>query len=120
MHELPVTQSILDIALRHAGQAGAKRITDLHIILGELSTNVDDSIQFYWDIIARGTIAEGARLHFVRIPAKMQCLDCIQEYVPGEEFLCPACRSTRVKVIAGDEFRLDAIDVDDGTESQTS
>ena len=46
MHELPVTQSILDIALKHAQKVEAKRITDLHIVMGELSKLVDESIQF--------------------------------------------------------------------------
>ena len=35
MHELPITQSLLEIALRHGKQADAKRITDLHIVMGE-------------------------------------------------------------------------------------
>ncbi|HEX2994458.1 MAG TPA: hydrogenase maturation nickel metallochaperone HypA, partial [Anaerolineales bacterium] len=74
MHELAVTQSILDLALKHADQAAAKRVTDIHIVMGELSSNVDDSIQFYWEIIAKGTLAEGAQLHFQRVPAEFECL----------------------------------------------
>ena len=112
MHELSVTQSILEIALRHAGEAGAKRITDIYLVIGELSTNVDESVQFYWDMIAKGTIAEGAELHFERVAARMRCLDCNQEYSPSEDLFCPACQSGRIMVIAGDEFRLDAIDVE--------
>jgi hydrogenase nickel incorporation protein HypA/HybF len=113
MHELPVTESILEIALRYASQAGASRITDLNLVIGQLSHFVDDSVQFYWDIIAKDTIAEGARLHFKRIPAQMVCLDCETRYSPNEDTLaCPACQSVRVKVVAGDEFRLDSIDVD--------
>ena len=69
MHELAITQSILNIVLRHPEQAGAQRVTDIHIVMGELSTNVDDSIQFYWDIIARETPAEGAE-HRVEVVRK--------------------------------------------------
>jgi hydrogenase nickel incorporation protein HypA/HybF len=113
MHELPIAQSILDISLRHAGQAGAKNITDLHLVIGRLSYVVDDSIQFYWDMIAKDTIAEGAKLHFRRVPAEFLCLDCNQRYSPdGEVLACPYCQSTRVKVVAGDEFRLESIDVE--------
>jgi hydrogenase nickel incorporation protein HypA/HybF len=113
LHELPVTESILEIALRHAQEAGAKRITDLNLVIGQFSTLVDDSIQFYWDIIAKDTPAEGAHLHFRRIPAEFLCLDCGERYNPGEEILaCPKCQSLRVKVVAGDEFRLDSIDVE--------
>ncbi|MFN2270088.1 MAG: hydrogenase maturation nickel metallochaperone HypA, partial [Anaerolineae bacterium] len=51
MHELSITESILKIALRHAEQAGAKRITRLNLVIGELSGVVGESVQFYWDMI---------------------------------------------------------------------
>ncbi|MCB9457970.1 MAG: hydrogenase maturation nickel metallochaperone HypA, partial [Anaerolineaceae bacterium] len=56
MHELSVTQSILEIALRYGNQNGAKHITHLYLVIGDLSSIVDDSVQFYWDIISRGTM----------------------------------------------------------------
>lgn len=113
MHELPITENILEIALRHAQQAGANRITDIHLVIGQLSSIVDDSVSFYWDIVSDGTIAEGANLHFRRIETEMLCLDCDLRYHPGESNLaCPNCQSTKVKVIAGEEFSLEAIEVD--------
>ncbi|MBN1303502.1 MAG: hydrogenase maturation nickel metallochaperone HypA [Anaerolineales bacterium] len=113
MHELPVAQSILDIALRHARQAGAARITDLYLVIGDLASVVDDSIQFYWDTISAGTAAEGATLHFKRIRAEMQCMECFEKYHPGkDDLLCPKCGSVGVKILAGEEFYLDSIEVD--------
>ena len=113
MHELSVTESILEISLRHAQQAGATRVTDLYLVIGQLASIMDDSVQFYWDIIAKVTVAEGARLHFKRIPAELLCLDCGITYAPDEEILaCPQCQSVRVKVVAGEEFRLDSIDIE--------
>lgn len=113
MHELPVTQSILKIALEHAEKANAKRVLDLNIVIGELATMVDDSIQFYWEIIARDTIAEKATLHFRRIPAELECLSCSGKHHPSDgEFACPKCGSLRVKIIAGEEFLLESIDVE--------
>lgn len=113
MHELPVTQSILEIALRHGEQANAKRITDIHIVMGELSTMVDDSIQFYWDMIAEGTIAQGATLHFRRVPAELQCMACFTKYSPKEtELVCPNCGGVGAKIVAGEECSLEAIDVE--------
>ena len=67
MHELPVTQSLLKIALDHAEKANAKQITALNIVMGELASMVDDSIQFYWEVIAKDTIAEKATLNFRRV-----------------------------------------------------
>lgn len=113
MHELAVTQSILKIALDHAEKVDAKRITDLHIVMGELSSMVDDSVQFYWEIIAKDTIAQKAQLHFRRIPAELQCVSCSEKYRPtNEELVCPKCGNAGAKIISGEEFALESIDIE--------
>ncbi len=113
MHELSVTESMLDIALRHAQQAGARRVTNLYLVIGQLASIIDDSVQFYWGIISKDTLAEGATLHFKRVPVELKCLKCNQTYRPqNREFSCPHCNSTQIKIISGEEFYLEAIDVD--------
>jgi hydrogenase nickel incorporation protein HypA/HybF len=113
MHELSITQRILEIVLNHAEKAGASQITDIYLVIGQLSTVVDDSVHFYWDIVSQDTIAVGANLHFRRIPTEFACLDCGLQYLPGtEDFACPACKSTKIKVIRGEEFYLDSIEID--------
>jgi hydrogenase nickel incorporation protein HypA/HybF len=113
MHELGVTQSILRIALHHAQEAGAVHIKEVNLVIGELSSIVDDSVQFYWDMIAQGTIAEGAILNFKRIPAMLGCRACGHEFpMDRQEFICPACGSQKIMVAGGEEFYLESIDVD--------
>ncbi len=110
MHELSITESILEITLRHARQAQAKKITDLFLVVGQLSSIVDDSVQFYWDFVSQGTEAEGARLHFRRIPAELVCQSCQRRFDwNGEDVLCPDCHSAQVKVASGEEFYLESI-----------
>lgn len=113
MHEYSVTENILNIACKHAANANAKRVTDIHITIGQLSSIVDDSVQFYWDIISKDTICEKATLHFNRIPAEIMCLACGNTY-PIKDGLtaCPECSSVRIKVIAGEEFLLDSIEIE--------
>lgn len=113
MHELSVTQSVLDIALRHADEAGAKRITRLNLVVGDLSSIVDESVQFYWDIISEGTIAEGADLHFERVPGTLRCLACGHTFSLNEDFVCPACGEKQVVAVGGDDFRLDSIEIEE-------
>lgn len=113
MHELYATQAILEKALEKAAEANARRITGLHIVVGEMSTYVDDSVQFYWDEISKGTLAEGAQLHFRRVSAQFQCMACFTKYQPTEgEILCPSCGSTGAKILAGEEFYMEALDVE--------
>ena len=113
MHELPITESILEIALRHAQSVDATRIQNIYLVIGQLSTVVDESVQFYWGLVAEGTIAEEAKLQFRRITAEMECQECHHRYQPAEDDLgCAACGGVTVRVVAGDEFFVEAIDVD--------
>jgi hydrogenase nickel incorporation protein HypA/HybF len=111
VHELPITQNILQIALRHAGDA--RRIIQINLVIGDLSAVISESVQFYWDIISRDTIAEGATLHFERIRARFHCKDCGNEYqLDDRNFECPQCGSGRVDLVAGREFQLESIEVE--------
>jgi len=113
MHELSVTESILEIALRHAEKANAQRITDLYLVIGQLSSIVDDSVEFYWDIIAKETIAAGANLHFKRLPTEVLCLVCENRFSPNNgDYTCPQCRSSQIKIVQGEEFLLEAINIE--------
>ncbi len=113
MHELYATQAILDRALEKAGEQNASRITDAYIVVGEISTYTDDSVQFYWDEITKGTVAEGAKLHFRHVPAELQCMTCSTKYRPKEgEIVCPNCGSTGARIWSGEEFYLEALDVE--------
>ena len=113
MHELAVTESLLKISLEYAEKANAKQVKALNIVIGELSSMVDDSIQFYWETIAKDTIAEKAVLSFRRIPAELQCMTCFTKYHPTDkELICPQCGGVGAKIIAGEEFFLETIDVE--------
>lgn len=109
MHELPIAENILDIALRHAQ---GHQITDIFLEIGQLSSIIDNSIQGFWDLISKGTMAEGANLHFQRIPTEMQCRDCLIRFTPNQDgYTCPKCSSLSVMVVAGGEFSVNAIEV---------
>jgi hydrogenase nickel incorporation protein HypA/HybF len=113
MHELAVTEGLLEIAVRHAAANKAQRVTDLHIVIGQLASIVDDSVQFYWDIISAGTTCEGAHLTFERIPATLTCAACNLTFAFDPNSLtCPTCGSADAKLITGEEFRLDSIEIE--------
>jgi len=120
MHELGVTQSMLQIALDHTQKAEAKRILRIYLRVGDLSSIVGESVQFYFDFISRGTPAEGAQLVFQRVPARFRCQACGTEYepqagdetLPGSTWACPSCGEVRPEVIGGRELLVESIEVE--------
>ena len=114
MRERQLTQSLLTKALLKARESSAKRIKTIELVLGEIAELDRSSIQQHWNEMSRGTPAERAQLRFRLIKAKVQCMACFREYQPVEgKIHCPYCGSYGAKVLAGEEFYLGSIEVDD-------
>ena len=112
MHELAVTESLLEIVLESARENKARTVTDITLTIGALSSIVDDSVQFYWNHISKGTIAEKAILHFNRPPATLTCLNCDTEFILKDELTpCPNCHSINLAILTGEEFQVDYIEI---------
>lgn len=114
MHEMGITEQLLSLALRHAEAAGATRVTTLNLVIGEFASVVDESLQFYWDFVTRGTIAENAVLRFERVPGRFGCSDCGHEFGMTEfEGRCPRCGGAHTTVVDGTQFSLASIEIED-------
>ena len=110
MHELSLTQNLLDLTLRSAGE---KRILRVNLLIGQFSDEREEAIRFYWNDLAKDTTARDARLIFQRVGAEMKCLECGAVFHPEEETsLCPFCQSHRLHLLSGGDVRLESIDVE--------
>ncbi len=113
MHEMAVTESIIGICLRHAEANDATRIRKVNIVLGELAGIVDQCVTFYWDMLAKDTIAEGADVEFTRIEVRAICRACNAEFKVQEfNMVCPSCGSGQTELISGREFRVESIEIE--------
>lgn len=113
MHELSITESLLATACEYAVKNQAKKVTSLNLIIGDLSGVVDDSVQFYWDMVSENTICEKSVLKFKKKKAVLRCLNCQSEFeMNGELLPCPTCSSMNLKVRSGSEFLLDSIEIE--------
>jgi len=110
MHELSLTENLLDVTLKNAGK---RKIIHVNLLIGEFSHEREEAIQFYWDDLAKGTSAENAQLFFKRVDAEMKCLDCETVFHPDDEAaFCPKCQSYRLTLLSGDDVRLESINVE--------
>ena len=112
MHELSIAGAVVDTALRHAED---RRVLLVTLRVGQLRQVIPDSLAFYFEIVSRDTLVEGARLEQVVVPVRMRCDDCAHEWEPDVMFRCPECDGVG-EVLAGDELEVDSIEVEEGSE----
>lgn len=126
MHEMPVTQAMLNMALEHAQ---GRRITDVYLQVGRMSAIVPDSVEVFFDYLSQDTLAEGATLHFEILPVEMTCLDCGQQadleewmaeppHVIMQKALTQGCQcgSRNLRVTGGVGFGMVSISVEQESE----
>ena len=113
MHEFPITQQIVKLAEETAKKSNAGKITRISLIMGELSGFVEESIRMYFEIIAKGTLAEDAKLEITYVESKMFCPNC-KTYFKREKysFDCPDCKMVGEPTKIGKEFYIEDIEVE--------
>ncbi len=112
MHESGLTEDLFAHTMQHAREANAARVTRVRVLVGALSDATPESIRFYFDLMAVGTIAEGASLEFERMPGRAHCRSCGQDVDIEELFgTCPCCGEFALTMIGGNAIYLDSIEV---------
>jgi len=115
MHELPVTNSICEIVLRHAAKNGAARVLSVNLEIGVLSDLQREWVQRYFDYLSRGTVAEGATLGIERVPAVFRCNSCRRPFevdsIAVEGLACGKCRAEDVSLLSGRHYLVKNIEV---------
>jgi len=112
MHEMAITQSMLDLVLKKAGEAKAGKVLKVDIVIGNMTGVVDSCVQAYFDIMSKDTAAEGAALSFNNIPARARCRKCGHAFSPEHYWSCPECQSPDVEITAGKELYIESIEVE--------
>jgi hydrogenase nickel incorporation protein HypA/HybF len=109
MHELAITESILNQAIAEAGKQGATRIILIKVLIGEATSVVPDCLHFYFDDLRQGTPADGARLEIETVPVRLRCRQCHEDVAA----FTPACAcAAGVEYVSGQELLIDCIEVE--------
>jgi hydrogenase nickel incorporation protein HypA/HybF len=115
MHELAVTESLLQVVLRHARESGAERVVSVSVRIGEPSDLVNDWVQRYFDHLSRDTIAAGAVIRIERTPATFRCGACGEVFPADlrsrEAIRCPLCASGETVLVSGRGCLVQQIEV---------
>lgn len=110
MHEMSITQGIIDICEQHAG---GRRVLSLDVEIGELSSVVPEAVEFCFEACSSGTLLEGARINIIRVPGRGHCEDCGADSPVSALFEpCRNCGGYRVSILSGEEMRVREIEVE--------
>lgn len=111
MHELSVASAVVDTAVRHAG---GRRVAVVRVRAGHLRQVVPGSLEFFFGLVSRDTLCDGARLELEVVPARLRCATCDRAWaIDVPAFRCPHCGGADVEVVAGDELEVESIEVEE-------
>jgi hydrogenase nickel incorporation protein HypA/HybF len=114
VHELSIAHELVESADAAARQAGATKVTTVHLRLGKLSGVVSDALQFGYDITTKGTLLEGSQLIIEELPVVIYCHVCRREAeLPGiQNFNCPECGTPSRHIRQGKEMEIRSMEVE--------
>jgi hydrogenase nickel incorporation protein HypA/HybF len=110
MHELSLSSAIVNTVAKHAD---GRRVTAVDLRVGRLRQVIPDTLEFYFEFVARDTVCEGATLNQEVIDARLRCAPCEYEWeIEIPAFRCPRCGGSDVSIVAGNEFEVESIEVE--------
>ena len=114
MHELALADAIVDVAARHANGRRVRRVT---VAVGALRQVVAGALAFAFALLSEGTPLEGAALDVRTVPAVVRCHMCGAETrQDGFPLACRACDGVVVDVVAGEELRVEELELEQEAE----
>lgn len=111
MHELSITQSIVQACAEHAGAARVIRVT---LEVGTLSCVMPDALRFCYDVVTEGTSLQGSKLEIFRVPGFSRCRDCGAEVRMDDMLSTCSCGSVNLeRPRGGDQLRVKSMEIEE-------
>ena len=111
MHELAIAEGLVEIVCDHAA---GRRVTRVDVKLGHLRQVVPSALELGFQLVADGTVVEGAALEIEEIPVEAVCQACAAHARQVDfPFACPGCGSFELEIVKGEELLVDCLEVTD-------
>ena len=112
MHEMSLCEGIRSVVEDQARAHDIKAIKTVRLEIGRFSGVEKPALEFAFDVVMRGSVAEGAKLVMIDLPGRAMCYDCVKEVeIEGRLDPCPECGNGRLMPVAGDEMRIKDLEV---------
>jgi len=113
MHEFSLMTSVLDSVEASAKEHKASKVVEVKLVIGEMAEVFEDAMDFAFETLTPGTMAEGAKLIMTKVSPKSRCLDCLHEFEHSRfQFACPKCSSLTTQLLAGKELYIESMEIE--------
>lgn len=112
MHEMSLAEGLRGIVEAQAAQHRFDRVTAIRLEIGRFAGVEKQALAFAFDVVMRGSPAEGARLEMIDLPGTALCFDCAQSVSIADRLdPCPLCGGGKLMPQGGDEMRIKDMEV---------
>lgn len=113
MHEMSLCEGILQVLEDQAKAQNYKRVKTVWLEIGALAGVEVSAMEFSYDVVCRGSIAEGSELKIIHLPATAWCMQCAESVEIEERHqACPQCGGYQLQSTGGDEMRIKELEVE--------
>ncbi|MCX7892468.1 MAG: hydrogenase maturation nickel metallochaperone HypA [Burkholderiales bacterium] len=113
MHEMSLAEGVLAIIEDAARRERFARVKAVRLEIGRLAGVEPDAMRFCFDVVTRGSVAEGCRLEIVDTPGTAWCMHCAQPVEVAQRYDdCPRCGGHQLTVTGGTEMKVRELEVD--------
>jgi len=114
-----MTTQIMESILKEARKHEAKRVAEVHLVIGKLTFLNPEQMRFWYEALAKDTILEGSKLYIEEKDGVVKCASCGYEgglkyeddpmyHVPTPTLHCPKCRGI-VEIVGGKECLIKSV-----------
>jgi len=113
MHEMSLCEGVLQVIEASALTQNFSKVKTVWLEIGRFAAVEPEAMHFSFEAVVKGTLAEGANLEMIDVPATVWCKRC-SEYVEIEQRYdaCPECGGYPLQIIGGDEMRIKELEVE--------
>ncbi len=112
MHEMSLCEGIRQVIDEQAVSAGFSSVKKVRLEIGKLAGVEKSALEFAFEVVMRGGVAEGASLEFIDLAGRAMCYDCVKEVEINDRLApCPDCGGGRLLPVGGDEMRIKDLEV---------
>lgn len=108
MHELAITQDIVEAVTARAAGAQVRKIV---LVIGKLSMVLPDAVRFCFDLCVEDTPLAGAELEIVQPPGVVRCRGCGTEFETESAFARCACGAADLDWISGEQLLIREMEI---------